>query len=342
MKQFLLAFLLLVSCKTMAQELRYNACSEEIINISKLYEKGNTQACAQACQTLLENQTLPTQCKWQAYRLLALAKLAEGDKPAAKKATESMLELNPTYKGSTLKDPADFHSLIQSISVIPKFSLGLAVAMGANFTYPRVSESYRLANYNKEYHNKNGYQLGISIAYFLAENSSLEINLLNTQKSYYLNYEMPNWKFEYTEMLNYLEFPVYFRQHFNKRSKLKPYLQGGAYVGTLIYSENSFSAYFEPEQINYSLEKTDSKNRRNMLSAGLSIGSGLSYKIKSGYLTLQVNYFHALTGITNEANRYNYPDLQTHYYYLDDQLFLNNLSLSIGFSYPINYKVIKE
>lgn len=342
MKQLSLLILFILPFSIKAQLDSSTTCAEKVLVVSKLYNQGKTELCLLNCQTLLAQENLEKQCRWQTLRLLAMASIAEGKKAEARKAVEALLEINPTYKPSVVNDPADFIKMLRSVTVIPKFSLGLAFALGANFSLPQVEKSYRLADYEKKYQNKNGYQVGVSFAYFLSENTSIELNLLNTQKAFTINYEMPNWKFEVMESLNYLELPILIRQYVPLRTKLKPYLQGGLFMGTLVYTENSFKASFEPEGQEYSLNKIDSRNRRNLWNTGISFGTGLSYKMKSGYLTLQCNYFKSFKNISNHATKFNYPQLEQQYYYLDDDFIINNIALSIGFAYPLNYKVIQN
>jgi hypothetical protein len=68
----------------------------------------------------------------QAYRLLAMAYLVNNDKENAQDAVAKMLNLNPTYRPSKLKDPVELIKLISGITVIPKFTLSLAVSAGTN------------------------------------------------------------------------------------------------------------------------------------------------------------------------------------------------------------------
>src|SRR4051812_33891400 len=114
---FLIIAIILFSLQLHAQE----SCTEKLYHANTLYEKGQINEAIEIAKTCATRTNSPAE-QWQAYRLLALAYLANGEQKEARKAAEKMMELNPTYQPSTVKDPAELIRLLESVKIIPKFT----------------------------------------------------------------------------------------------------------------------------------------------------------------------------------------------------------------------------
>jgi hypothetical protein len=57
---------------------------------------------------------------------------------------------------------------------------------------------------------------------------------------------------------------------------------------------------------------------------------------------LQANYYHSLKQINDPDKRYSSPEQLYNFYYLDDDIKLHNLAITIGASYYLNYRVYKK
>ncbi len=86
----------------------------------------------------------------------------------------------------------------------------------------------------------------------------------------------------------------------------------------------------------------DASNRRNQWTSGAVVGAGMSYRWGNGNFSLETKYFHSMANITNGAERFKNPSLFYGFYFLDDDLRLNNLAIAVGYSFFLNYKVIKS
>jgi tetratricopeptide (TPR) repeat protein len=192
------------STKLFAQE----SCTEKLYKANNLYEKGQiTEAIdiANSCANITNSKSE----QWQAYRLLAMAYLVNNQTTEARKAAEKMLDLNPTYKPSYLKDPIELINLLKSVKIIPKFSIGMAATIGLNFTMPRITGIYNGANASKVYTTKNNWQAGIMLGYNFNEITSLHSGLLATSKNYDIKYRFEDiGSISVNEQMTYLDMPL--------------------------------------------------------------------------------------------------------------------------------------
>ncbi len=266
MKNLLLVLFFCLGCGNFiaAQE----NCAEKLIRANTFFEQGKIDeaiAIAKTCATTSNSVTE----KWQAYRILAMSYLINNQPDEARKAAEQMLELNPTYKPSLLKDPKNFIVLLKSISVIPKFSLGLAVSTGANITYPFVTASYNGADYYKTYTTQQSYQFGVLTGYNINEALSVHAGLMASTKKYSIDYTYLNWNFKVSEKISHLEIPCFIRYTFLPKNNLKFYADGGIFGGTLIKSMNTFQRTTLDRNESTIVKNYDATNRRNKMVYGL-------------------------------------------------------------------------
>lgn len=172
-------FLLFSSGFLLAQE----TCAEKLVKANTLFEQGRIEEAiilSKPCASKSNDLT----SRWQAYRMMAMAYLAIQQNEEARKAAEEMLELNPTYQSNLRNDPGEFIALLKSISVIPKFSLGLAFSAGANYTYPFVTATYTGAAYLKKYTVKQSYQFGAVAGYNFNKVLSLQLGMMASTKGF--------------------------------------------------------------------------------------------------------------------------------------------------------------
>lgn len=282
------------------------------------------------------------QIQWKACRLMALAYLEENEMEKARAYGIMMLEINPTYKPNVLKDPSSLIKLLNSITVIPQFSIGLSGALGMNFSRPQILNAYSVSNYSKTYIGKNSYQFGFSAAYQFNRSIAVEAGLQISNKAYDLDYSFGNWTLKSDESLTYARIPLTLI-YFPKSSwRVRPYVRAGGYVGRLVAAQNNFNAEFNLDSSEYSLSNVSSMNRRLLFDYGLSGGLGLKTNLGEGHVFLQMNYAQSYANITDASQRYRYSDLIHEYYFVDDDLRLNNVSIEIGYNLYFNYKVIKD
>jgi len=333
-------FVLLVVIVCSSISLSYSQDCDQIFSEAQdLYKQGKFAAVLEKVKECKEGTD--QNIEWKRYRLQALAHLGNLDDDYAREAAFKMMDLSPSYTPDLLKDPNDFIQLINSITVIPKFSLGGALSIGTNWTFPKVEHAYMINSQTKTYTGKNSYQFGFSSGYQFNQFLGLNASLTAFSKSYNLEMTSAAWETNVKEKLTYLMLPVNLRFTPEFTSRIRPYAQFGFYADYLLYTDNSYEANYLPTGDQFKLEHISSIDRRNRSDFGWTTGLGASYRKGDGQLFIQMSYFNAFGTITKEGTRYDNPELAQDYYYLDDDLKLNNLSIGVGYSVFLNYKVIR-
>lgn len=320
-------------------------CSDEIGIAQKLYNNGEFNKAIEKiknCVDKLESETVKDMdLLWRSYRLLTLNYISNNENDLARETAYKMLEINPTYKPSKLNDPVEFIRLINSITIIPKLSFGLALSFGSNLTIPKIGDSYFVAGSKKTYTGKNSFQFGVSTGYQFNKQWAVNLAATVVSKKYEVDYSFSEWDLLMKEKLTYLNFPLEIKYMAPVKWRFKPFIRAGGYAGFLILTDNSFYASYSQEG-SYSLEHISSIDRRKKLDYGLCAGAGGYYKLGNGMITVNVNYLHSFQNITKTDTRNSHENLRFSYFYLDDDIQLRNLSVELGYSVILNYKVLKD
>ena len=339
-KWFQFSLVITLTLLLSATSVKAQDCSDKIVEAAALYELGQFNEVVEIL-SFCSDSAVEERDRWQSLRLIAMAQLANKDNELARKTAIKLLEIDPSYKPSSLKDPSEFVKLLKSITVIPKLSVGLGVSMGINQTLPTVTDAYTVSDQSKVYKGLNKFQIGASSMYQFDKKYAIHTSLIVTRKAVELDHSFDNWSLSMKEKLTYLNLPITGRYTFDINSRFKPFVQVGGYGGLLIFSTNSFFAENIPTGEGYALENVTSIDRRTRIDLGLTGGIGVSYKYGPGQFFLQSNYFRSFTNIMNEDVRYKYNELFYSYFYLDDNVVLHNYSVNIGYSLYLNYKVVK-
>jgi hypothetical protein len=336
------SFLALIFICLLSNTLKSQDCLSSLYRANKLLDAGRAKECMDLI-TPCSKKINPISVRWQAYRLMSIAYILLGQTDSAKVVAESMLDINPTYKPNLLRDPKDFINLLNSVVVIPKFTLGLAVSVGTNTTFASVPKSYAVADYKKTYSTSNySFQLGTNFGIYLNPKLAIEFGVYATGKQYSIDYNFSNWKVYIKERLTYLDVPLTCKYVFSNLGRTRLFIQGGAFAGYLLYSANDFYSNFNSSQQVNKLSNLNSLDRRNKLNYGFTAGLGMFYKVRNGHLSLQANYFGSLRQINQASQRYAYTEQMFTYFYVDDDIILHNLAVSIGYSVNMNYKVYRK
>lgn len=336
-KIFQLLICLLLAGIVHAQE----TCTEKLYHANLLYEKGQLKEAIEIAKSCADGNTTKNE-KWLAYRLLSMVYLAGNQSYDARKAAEKMLELNPTYKPSSIKDPVELVRLIKSIKVIPRFSIGLAGTVGSNFTFVQITGTYNGADYQKKYTAQSSWQLGVITGYHINELISLHSGLTASSRAYNIDYSVPGWDISISENLSYLGVPLFARFNSQYWKKIRAFADAGAYAGRLLRATSDFSRTNTITNTTESTIGLSSENRRANWEYGMFYGAGVMYKLGSLNLAVDVRYYLSYANITKTTNRYQHDNLFHNYYFFDDDLRLDNLAISFSLIYDVNYKVIKS
>jgi hypothetical protein len=316
-------------------------CLDNLYKASKFLDEGNADACLALIYPCSheDDQSIV----WQVNRLKSIAWLIKSNPDSARYAAEAMLEINPMYKPDKVRDPKEFINLLGTIYVIPKWEFGISIDVFTSRCYPQVTQGFVLADYLKTYENGSGSHYGASLGYYMNPRLIFNSGVQYAKKEFSIKYNFSNLRDSVTHRFYYLESPftaIYMLSGMQKRWRF--FMQGGLYAAYLLRSENDFGSKETNPDREYNLQHLSSTARMHRFSGGLVAGTGLFYRTGPGKIIINASFYYSMFNAVKPAKRYNYGDLMYTYFYIDDDILLHNLTLNIGYSRYLNYRVYKK
>jgi len=310
-------------------------CSELVQDALSSYELGDFNKALTAVSSCVNSENLDD--RWSALRVQALAHLALGNSKLATEAAREMKALQPTYKPDVLSDPKELRVLLDGIYVIPKFILGVNLNYGTNWSFPRILGEFNPTSSVKNYNSEFGHQFGFNVGYNFSDKHGVELGLYQKSLRFSTDFKYEGVSIETEEELNNIALPVLYRFTLLDLDRFVVTAKAGGY-GLLRYSSyNDFKRY-SPEG-SEELVRYTSDSRRNLWNYGITGGLGLWYKLRVSHFSVDLLYNKGLTNITRGENRYDNSRLIYNYYYLDDDLQIDDFSVVFGYHLYLNYKV---
>ncbi len=306
-------------------------CGSKLLEARKLYKQGIIEDIPSMLKPCIENGFTRIQ-RNDAYKILILAYLFDGDQLNAENTMIEFLKKNPEYEVMS-DDAAEFVSLFESFRTLSVFSFGLKI--GPNFTNPRIIEPYSTGNseYTK---SKNilggGYQVGISLNRYISKKLFLNLGINYVHNSYKftdefttnVNSELPIGTIvSFKESVNRYEIPLSLGYEF-EYGALNYFVRTGASISKI----GTVSGIPEMETTGAKITMTDFRKR---FFYSYHIGAGAKFKIPRGFLVLDIRYHFGLNNIVKSDLRFENPELNIKYHYLDDDFSLKSLSIAFGY-----------
>jgi hypothetical protein len=158
-------------------------CSSKLVEAQRLYRQGLIEDIPQLLQPCIESGFTRAQ-RNEAYKILILAYLFDGNQYNAENTMVDFLKKNPEYEVMP-NDPVEFISLFETFRTMSVFSFGLN--FGPNLTNPRIIEPYTQGDVNHT-ESRNitgvGYQAGLSMNRYIARRIFLNLGINIVHNSY--------------------------------------------------------------------------------------------------------------------------------------------------------------
>jgi len=359
LKNILLAILLigLLSQSSYAQSSENEGCVLVLKEAEKFYDEGKLEKIPSILDACVESG-FSREEKIKAYRLLTLTYLFDDNKEMAEQSIENMLKLDPEHVINEAIDPIEFIYLYNEYRTEPILTYG--INGGVNISNVRLIEQYSLDNdnlntdgSNNTYFNKSGFQGGLQGGMMLLKNMHLNVGLtfkttkIRFTQDYYLN-SFDNsadtlssfGNLESIENHSWLRVPINFTYDIKITPKLYTYVRVGGHLGSLVSAKSTLTRTYST---NSSVAPVtgppeDIRIRRNLLNYGLTGGLGFKYRIPKGNIFLDVRYNYSLRNL-NVGDQYKggtaFPvnqNLLYKYYSVDDNIIMDDLAFTIGYS----------
>lgn len=235
----------------------------------------------------------------------------------------------------------------------------LGFKAGVNFSQAAVDKSYAVysptgaeaSDAEKKYDDWSGVgaHATVEVTFTFRQFSiSLQPTYRNSKFSYSNRYEWDDegdpqliLNYNQEQKVDWAEFPLLVKYDITQ-SKLRPYVQAGAYYALLInanksvqisgtdYASGSENEFTEPDIIVGASDLFAGKHW------GLVFGAGANYHVGNIRLNLDIMYRKGMSLINSTENRYGDPRLSGTGDVMDD-ITLNNLSVSLGCLFPLRF-----
>lgn len=320
---------------------RADDCVSSLKEAHKLFNAGQLEEAELLVLPCLKQNYYSKEDKRDVYKLLIVINLYEERFQEADDYMKRFLKQYPEYE-VTSDDSADFVDLYKLYNTLPVYSIGGLV--GTNFSFAKGKQKFGVYDVNinqGSYSTVVGYDFGVSLHKNISQKLSFTAGLTYTILNNRFETLMYGDEMEltYDEKQEWLYLPVDVRYAL-KEKKITPYIGVGLKFGVLFSAKANINREYTVNAVNsYSdvtvnkLDVKGLKKRMNLWGYGVL---GAKYKISHGSVYLQMMYNYAIINETNKDNRYTeVPELATEFYMVNDDVFLDHLSIQLGYYYHI-------
>ena len=319
-----------------------NSCANTLYEANKSYEAGDFAKSVTQLLPCLKSGFHKDQ-RVEGYRLLALDYIYLNQPQQADTAVKNLLNNDNNYKlfPLYLNDPAGLTKIINTYDVTPLFTIEVPL-IGINFANVNLTSNKAVTNSSASYQPLTGIHFGLEGDYDIWKDLHISAGIMWMGISYEHDFDsVAGWKQKYTENLNYVHVPVSARYYFMKPdAPLRPYVEAGASFDFLA-SASANIVNTDNTTGNTNSTSLNPISRRNSENTSILYGVGFNYRAAIGWFTFNARYMLGLSPIVNPNNRYNNIDFIFNYQYVDDDFKLNNWQFTVGYVFPVLFKVQK-
>jgi hypothetical protein len=281
------------------------------------------------------------------YTLLAQIYIETGEEEQAKTALVELFKESPNYSPGQLYQ-VDFYRLVKTVEVRPKFYGGISIGLNKPlFKVTQVYSIYDSTDYAAKYQSNYNYVYTGFLEWQFMKNVSINGAYSYSKMAYERNIlrnGIDSFALKYNELIYSNELGISIKKYFSN-GRLKPFVGLGANQSSvrqalagadLNYVTNIYGVNEKQNLTKNNIEVGDLKNTRRL---GITSFVGLNYKINNLFLAIQLRYLNELNNFINENNRYNNVDLMYTYFYLDNDVILKRIDMSISVGYIFKYKI---
>lgn len=335
-KNIVVSLAVLTSASVLAQNTP-NDCSSSIVDAGNMYEAGKFEESVKLLNACLD--FLPQETRFEAYRLLGLAYLELNDEEKLNESMVNLLKEKPDYREFPFFDPLAYTVKLSKFDVYPKWEIGLQA--GINSTSVSPIENYSVTGSEASYLPKTGYQIGILSEYYFNQKMSLYSGLQLSGVNYERNADdVVGWKQMYIEKLQFINVPIVLKH------KVIPELLGWqvsaeaginyqflATTRSVVFLDNLSES--NPKRLQRSADQSEARSK--YVISGL-LGISAKRKVAKGSFNIQIASSLGINNLVKPENRWDNLTFITESNYVDSDIRLNTVMISVGYQRAIRGK----
>lgn len=341
-KKLVVFLLLLVWCHAKAQ----NECELTLTHATEEFNAGHIYGIpAMLNECLNKNQN--DEWKQRAYLLLTETYLLLEDPIGAENSYLNVLHANPEYLTDVQRDPVDLVYLSKKFTATPLFSFH--AMLGLNTSLMRVIHDVRIGGESQtkqKYNLRLGWQAEAGMDYHYSEHITVSAGFSyvstgfkhTTSDLFGANKDIV----EFVDRQTWAAIPLTLK-YGDTKGKIRPYVYGGVSLNLLLRDKGILNVFNRDSKTAAGEELSSSNNEtpnlsleshRTKINESFLLGGGVKYKYKLNYFFVDLRYSMGLKNITNTNSRFNNYAVGLPYPYVDDDLRMDNLAISIGYIHP--------
>jgi len=331
----------------MAQE----ECAYVLEEAQEMFDAGLIETIPDKLATCLRSG-FTNEEQLQAHKLIILSYLFDDNPELADGAMLRFLTEYPAYE-PVATDPREFILLMETYDTDPVLMLGGGIGM--NFSFPIMKEEMGphnvLLNNGNLVPGRSGFHGSFMVERQLIPNLHIlgELSVANIVYDNYLDDEsetiIPNAEItdysviEFYESQTQIRLPVSAAYYFMEND-FKPYIRAGIVPGVLLVAKaEAKRVYINTGTINYGdveVANVDLMPGRRLFNMWAFAGAGFSYKLGPGNFFLDLRYhMNLFDQVRPGSDPFQFQDLTYGIYYVNDNFYLNNVTATVGYMFPL-------
>lgn len=326
-------------------------CTTAIIEAEDMYRAGKYDDAIQLLKTAMDECKFTKREKEDAYIILAKSYLEKENYSEADRLLVKILNNDPNFKLKENLYQEDFYSYYNRIHIRPLFSAGLK--LGTNlpqYSIKKLNTVYNSADYSLAYKPTVGYMYGMFAEYQFYDNISVLAEGSFSKMAYKRTIEGSGnlgLLIKYSEALKSFETSLLCKKYFLHK-QFRPFVYLGGYMSYLNTATADIELTYKlkdnitPDVDDYYLSKNniDVLEMRNTKRGGMVSGLGISYKTKNILISADAGYRLDIgKHLTNSEKKNVNEELIYKYYYIDNDVNLSRVDVSITVAYIFKYSV---
>ena len=338
LKKTLATVIIIIFVSVAAYSQDMSNCAEKLQMASTFFDRGQVENVAGLLNDCLKSG-FNREESITAYKLIIQTYLFENQLEKADSAMLEFLNKNPEYQLSAV-DHSSFANLYRSFNV--KTALQLSVRVGTSYPFVSVIEPRNANGFdgNGKYSSSLlNFYLAVEAKYRLSDRFDVGAELGFSQLAFtYKEKFLEIGSINYEETQAKIELPVFTVLNITKTGNIIPYLRLGA--GPALTLNSTATAEFKSFAKNVvprERREFDRKDSRYAIDIFAQAGVGLKIKTRGGWVfgearmnvgLLNQTQIESLPSLSNSSE-----ELNTHYYYVDDEFTLNSIGVNVGYTH---------
>jgi hypothetical protein len=325
-------------------------CSGKLNVAEALYQTGFFIECINTLESILDSCDLSRKEKEHALELLAKSYVETGEMGKAETTVNILLRKYPHYELKEAQNPEMYNRLVRKYQIHPQLIIGVkntgdflkhktmkvySVLDGIDYSQPFADKGYFFTYYGSaEYEFIKGLSINIDGMFFYS-----------SWDRYF--WKDPGFELIYWESDKFIEFPLYLKKYFYPVKNFLLYVSGGYGVFYNYWSRGNVSLVYTAADVitgknadfDDHMYDFDMLPLHNKLTGQWNVGAGIGYSLKNLRFFVDVRYLGGVGSITAPEKSDLFPELKNDYFYIDQEMKINQFEVGLTISYTIHNSV---